>query len=631
MNGRRHLFPVLAVAAIAGLFAFHVVCFGAAISFERTFLVLNINPRLVLDWNHDRTIDAADESQSTVSNPFRFWKNDDNDVGNEAPFSTSDIPGPRLGIEPDSDNGHVDGRCDLTDFFPLWLDLKPTIDQLASSGVIQYKLRQADAAVKAVYTDLTRWQAGRYLRIDENRYGASFNQNSYEADTFAITASGVALSDAFVNKIRDDASKGVLLIEGTRATEAPLVLEIWKNGEKVCEKAMPLSIYGVEQMYRRINLRPSGGLPTSIGQPANYPDSLCNGKNFIAVHGFNVTADEARGWTAEMFKRLYWSGSRARFWGVTWEGDEGLINPALYVEDVVNAFQAAENLYAQIYGIQGAKIIMAHSLGNMVVSSAIKDYGLNVDKYFMLDAAVAVECYDPAAFDASIGNFMVHEDWVGYDSRTWCSTWFRLFETLSPPDDRAKLTWQGRFASVLPVAYNFYSSGDEAFEIFPGTPDFDTGLPDWVDNARYCWQKQEMLKGSWSSAWAGWGFAGALDAALEFLRTYTAAEANAATDEQLRENPVFLHDPPAMFSPTIPDQTVNEILAKAVPALSYGAGGNPINGARLNYNANDHKPNGWGRDSFTYGTKWLHNDAKKMAYFYTYALFDKFVEMGELR
>ena len=38
----------------------------------------------------------------------------------------------------------------------------------------------------------------------------------------------------------------------------------------------------------------------------------------------------------------------------------------------------------------------------------------------------------------------------------------------------------------------------------------------------------------------------------------------------------------------------------------------------------------WGRDDDTYDTRWLHCDLKDMAYFFTYKLWDKFVELGSL-
>lgn len=45
------------------------------------------------------------------------------------------------------------------------------------------------------------------------------------------------------------------------------------------------------------------------------------------------------------------------------------------------------------------------------------------------------------------------------------------------------------------------------------------------------------------------------------------------------------------------------------------------------------KPEGgtWGRDHEDYGKRWLHNDMKDMAFFYTDKLFKALVEQGELK
>ncbi len=148
----------------------------------------------------------------------------------------------------------------------------------------------------------------------------------------------------------------------------------------------------------------------------------------------------------------------------------------------------------------------------MLVSSAIQDAGMSVSKFFMLNAAVANECYDPTVFnDSTDGNYMQHDAWWGYNSNTWCSTWFRLFDE---PDDRRKLTWVNRFPDVPSIAYNMYSSGDNVFEIYQGTPSVPTS---WWNFERYAWQKQEMYKGRTTilgipipggTGWAGWGFSG---------------------------------------------------------------------------------------------------------------------------
>jgi len=77
-----------------------------------------------------------------------------------------------------------------------------------------------------------------------------------------------------------------------------LKLEIWQNGQKVQTISCYISISGVEQMYRWVNLRhvlgQSETRATDVSQPANYPDSLSDGKQFVFVHGYNVSETQAR-------------------------------------------------------------------------------------------------------------------------------------------------------------------------------------------------------------------------------------------------------------------------------------------------------------------------------------------------
>ena len=101
---------------------------------------------------------------------------------------------------------------------------------------------------------------------------------------------------------------------------------------------------------------------------------------------------------------------------------------------------------------------MAHSLGNMVVSSMIQDYGLQVSKYLMCDSAVPSEAYC-GQDDISIRvPQLLHPDWEAYPTNTWASNWHKHFRDI-PGDDRKLLGWSARFPDVPAVAVNFYSSG----------------------------------------------------------------------------------------------------------------------------------------------------------------------------
>ena len=120
---------------------------------------------------------------------------------------------------------------------------------------------------------------------------------------------------------------------------------------------------------------------------------------------------------------------------------------------------------------------MAHSLGNMLVSSAIKDCGLaGYAKYYMLNAAVPMEAYDVAADAAE----MVDSAWSNVPPNYRASDWSTLFTN---NDFRASLSWRGRFAGIQ-NAVNCYSETEDVLE----NPALH-GLGG-------AWSKQELFKGT---------------------------------------------------------------------------------------------------------------------------------------
>jgi hypothetical protein len=610
-----------------------------------------INVNLVPDWNHDRMINDSDKDQATTNNPFHFWINDDNDVGDIAE-DDSDLPGHlSWGTSPaDYSNGQIDGRCDLLDFSPIWLDLNQALTLLPPSGAVQYKLKQGNNAVRAVYTDLTKEQAGNFLTTEGNTFGPAFNQNSFEAETFEVTASGVTLSAEFLNKIKTDKTKGILLIEGAGSTTSPLVLEIWKDGAKIYEKKMPLSLDGVEKMYRWINLRHvAGGIETratDLSEPTNNPDILSNGKNFVFVHGYSVDEQAARSWNAETFKRLYWSGSLPKFYAVTWFGNDSQKswlggNTPDYHVNAVHALDTAGTLATTLNNQIGGNItVAAHSLGNMVVSAAIAKHGANVTNYFMVDGAIAIEAFDGSP--SLQNNNMWNTDWPTYAEWLWCSEWHTNFPS---GDGRRGLTWRDTFSSVANVACNFYSSGEEVLKTHPqGTY---PGL--WCYfGGEYGWALQEKRKGlNWipsigGSTYGGWGVNDYYW--NEDLQTYIAP-----TDQKaILSRPFFrpggseLAD---LYVPTETNQTdvgsqyatnhLNFLLAGFIPSRTLPIGANRLitwpstRNFNMQYTAGDDGfQNDWPSSRST--VDWHHSDLREVAYLYNYKLFDKFRNLGGL-
>ncbi len=494
------------------------------------------------------------------------------------------------------------------------------------------------------------------------------NPNAFQAaNVKSVYGQQGKLSAEFLASIQSD-NGGVILIEAFKPTDKPLKVVIRKkgSGEKIAEVAFPLNIDRVDKMYRHLNLLAangqSGGLRTSLSeQPKNMPDAYCSDKNFVFVHGYNVTPEEAQGWFAEMFKRLWHSGSRAKFTGVTWYGYEsrGLV-PLFsdvtpdYQANVLNAFGSASALKQGLQSLSGPITIAAHSLGNMVVGSAMADWGFSAANYFMIDAAVAKECYDESEEQIDVMSDPVWENYPGFMRAT---EWHAL--PWPANDWRRKLTWKNRLEGVT-NAFNFYSTGEEVLQNPPH------GSAPGVSNATRVWANQEKRKGlgitGWiySSRYGGWDFNRHPDYTIRVYnpegqwveRFKTAAEleskfgdlGSADFKERLKSIPVFDtgfdpvtgqvdQDAPSDIQNLYganggayasPERNRNRLLAEMIPARSTAAGSNPIAGIpSFDMNANK---NGWPRDD----QMWRHSDIREVAYCFTYKTFEKIVNLGGL-
>ena len=431
---------------------------------------------LNVDANHDGTMDFTYNSPDYVSpnKPFRFWAADDDRSGD---FGGDGIPGQ---VYPKADGVSyaylnnfqpvytVLGRRHLEDFFPVYLNIGSLFQSNALSAGIsatdtnyQFVLSQADGALRFAYTDLTPTNYMNFLQ-DTNESG-----NLASAPLTTITPNGVALTNTFIGGIATN-NQGIILVEAWTNTTQPLMLTIYHGTNQIAQTQLYLSISGIEQMFRQKNLIRALHITSTVGWPdrltdadvPNEPDTI--DKNFVFLHGYNVNPNQARGVFADTFKRMYWSGSHAKFYSVTWDGYDsqdltfGLLATD-YHTNVCNAIATAPALGDFLNSLtNGTKVVAAHSLGNMVVLSALSDWNTPVDKYFMLDAAVAIEAIQG---NATQSTNMIHPEWNPYTNRVWASEWHNLFPT---NDYRNALTWRDRFQN-LPLAnmYNFYSSGEE--------------------------------------------------------------------------------------------------------------------------------------------------------------------------
>ena len=598
------------------------------------------DPVLVFDYDRDGAITDAEAAIARAgSKTFRFWVNDDNDSGDRN-ASENDIPG----SGPNHADDHVNGRGDLLDFTPVWIDIRAVFPPSTPQHVremVKWKVRSSCA--KVVWSRISRAYASVFHRDD---MGCGFGVGPYQqlpSANVTNVANGAQIPDAMQDAMLLSQDCGVFLMEGS-AGGTNLVVEGWigegGNAQKVVDDAANIRISDIEDMYRHLNTR---GLSDetvtwipSVGDPTNRPDSETSNTNLVFLHGANVSQQNSRAWASEVFKRMWQSGMTAKFTAVSWRSNIG--TPLNYQEDVSNAFFTASVLANQLTPLPGTKVLMAHSLGNMVCSSMIQDYGLQVSKYLMCNSAVPSEAFE--ATRSQVYSQMIHPQWEEYLPRTWASNWHELFSAF-PNDDRRKLGWPGRFSNVAQYAVNFYSTGDEALMLVQNNNVWlGSGVWDG-DVVNHCWHKQEMFKGLGGlggTGWSGWGFQLVLSDPP--LAKYDANTANGRTLADLRDDPVFNPIPFSMMNSVIPRLVIDAHLAQGIPALMPAAGAGGMEtvfaaGKRFDLNLDNDsfgisKPNGWPNHP-NYSGRWCHSDMKDVAYFYNFNFYDKAIEKGNLK
>jgi len=639
-----------------------------------------------VDANHDGMMDLSYQGPDFVSasKPFRFWANDVDDVGD---FGGDGIPG-QQGTESDGlkysyINGvgekvyAIFGTHELVNFFPVYLNIGSLFQSNAISAGIdpsdysyRYTLSQADSALRFAYTYLTPTNYMDFLRATNTALSLS---STYLT---TITASGTDLNFLFPGDVARG-KQSIILVEAWTNTTQPLVLTIYHGTNPIAQTSLPLSITGVEQMFRHKNLmlNPADIAPTDRLTDAsvpNEPDTI--EKSFVFLHGYNVNTNEARGVASDMYKRMYWSGSHAKFWGVTWQGADSKGTPPFgnaltpnYHTNVVNAFFTAPklaNFIATLTNI-GPVVVSAHSLGNMVVMSSISDWNAPINQYFMMDAAVPVEAIDPT----TVTNFMVYStglnNWAPYTNRLYSCNWHQLFPA---NDARSTLTWSNRLCNLGNVdIYNFFSSGEEVLRTTTNDPP-NSALSMTITQLTYhfwdnlpfgtfSWYWQEKGKGTASQDWflgsshGGWKmnyYPPYVYMSNGFPAFTSPAQALSIPNSQLMTNAFFDVTSSnwgtadlALYGSSgssYAQANRSRLLADVIPAMSVVAGANPIprfappvSPSQKNIDMMTLE-NGWslGRKVPENG-KWHHSDFVQMAYTFTHQLFDTFVTTGNLK
>lgn len=632
-----------------------------------------------IETDDDRDGVIGANERPPAGRPVRHWINDDDDEGDY--LKHTDTPG-RPASQADYGQSGIDGLSDLVDFLPINLNLARITRLLRPADGFRYYVTHPESAVQIALTGLSPANAGAIHRDPQLKaFGPRLNEPVTSAEVLKPDADGrIELPPAFIDRISAN-GHGVILLEGAKASQRPLRVEIRRAEAAVATLEQPMAIVPVETMYRHVNLtratsdysgRPVAvrkpGRPQQTAEPPGLPDDETNGRWVVLIHGYNVPADGARGWHAETFKRLHVLGSKARFVGLTWNGDTGLD----YHKAVYHAFQTGDAVPRALGFLDASRtLLVAHSLGNVVACQAVQA-GFTPARYFLLNAALPIEALAGSEnVPLQVGE-MTEETWRPYERRLYAADWGKRF---GPGDFRRSLTWEHCFSRVrsLGIATNCYSPGEDVTNCPQGTTSASVLAMLWSGRAidYGVWKTQELLKGvGWSRSLAaiamerpqgGWGFNpawrgrfvpnGPTKNAGGVFERLDPASAARITDVQLAVDP-FFRPPyegclrgPRLLAPSPLLDSANmryDLLARGIPALSFAAGGAPVpsTGSGLQVANFDLEtlgrtdPSRWpsaGHGAGRLAGRWLHSDYKNVALPYVAPLFAHMIAAGQLR
>ena len=595
--------------------------------------VTAIKPPLLADYNHNGRIDAEDLELFRQGNPFRFWVNEEKIKLDRVPVPLPVVGGVAEWLSPEPPNTAdfvVNGTYDLLNLFAVAIDLHDLTNKW-DDCTVSYRIGGDSwgSSLNVTLADIP-W---RELQLAQTNDVQTVYGGQLRAARLTPIEDGDVVLDDVIQSFGPDS--GVMLAESRRWDSDAVALKVYLDGAEAFRCRLPIRTRPVRWMYRWINSRHFSGegeaRPTDISLPDNAPYGVDGMKKLIFLHGANVSEPDAELWGDQLFKRLWHTGCNVDFYNVDWRSDIG--SDANYHQNASNAFEVAAQLVTTIANIPGDKVVMAHSLGNMVVSSMIQDYGLtNNIQYVACNSAVPSEAYVEDGDLSMMTTSLVNSDWEEYPTNSWSASWYTLFKD-DPADDRGRLGWPARFIGVTNhILAVFYSTGDEVLQI-----NNDNNVHLWTGISgslgHFSWHKQELFKGIGGiggTDWSGWGFSSG---------HATPEETNRLIDSAIRRSPVFNPHPESITNNVIPLLTRDAHRAQGIPALTPPVGWTGLvgvfaEGRRFDENLSDSRfgilrKNGWPTHA-DYPQRWLHSDMKDVSYFFNFMMYYKIKEKGGL-
>jgi hypothetical protein len=363
-----------------------------------TVYVVSMN----LDANHDGEMDRTfyGPDPTSVTKPFRFWINDDNDGADYSDGWEINAPG-----VPDYRDNEIKTKRDLEDFARLWISGIPPLPAgqgyvvtLSSSGpgIQLFPAYEADGGID-------------YLT------NATTAANQITSDSrLALGRIAPGTNYVFPDGYFATFGRKHFLFEGTTAGNGAVTLTIAQNTNVLMQTSVFMDLHDVEAFYERaVATNVPSGLPPStlisqyqlLASASALPDE--RKQVIIHVHGINISEFQWKTERDTIFKRLYWSGYDGRFasfrWPCAYLPFENTLWPFNYNKGEFYSWKSATALKNYLsYLTNRADLagyslnILAHSQGTVITSEAIRQ-GAPFDNYILTQAATPAHSYDTNA------------------------------------------------------------------------------------------------------------------------------------------------------------------------------------------------------------------------------------------
>jgi hypothetical protein len=369
-----------------------------------------ISIRLAVDGNRDGDL-AFDASDATSkARAYRFWLNNDTDQPED------DVQG-----APDSNDLKINNVRDLEDFSRVQIRISDTLNLLDADEEWTVRLQFSDTHSGSPEVNLFSavgfgpdYLADLEVANEQVQRGQSTIGGNPEMLWITEgTAQTVSVNRFFGGlNLPDPTNTAAFLFEGRTAGKGALTLRVYKDDHLIGESKVWIELRDIKDMYEHwtvgdtteIALTQIPLVPSRVGTFEYDENSPEDNDYIVFVHGWNMEPHRRRAFAETSFKRLFWQKYDGRFALFSWPTEVGVTTYNVSERKAYASAFGLWRLFTDLNDLYPGKVrVLAHSMGNIVVSEALRHEvesptpQVIIHTYAASQAAVAAHAYFAAA------------------------------------------------------------------------------------------------------------------------------------------------------------------------------------------------------------------------------------------